>query len=87
MRTSPAFKIGDRVVYPNHGIGIIESIQEASTGRINKFYRLRLMANDSTVMVPMANISQVGLRRIITKKEIHQVFGVLKERDISVTRD
>ncbi len=87
MRTAPSFKIGDKVVYPNHGIGIIESIQESGGGRVDKFYRLRLLANDSTVMVPMANTSQVGLRRIITKKEIHNVFGVLKGVDIAVTRD
>jgi CarD family transcriptional regulator len=87
VRSSAVFKIGDKVVYPNHGIGVIESILEAGSDGVDKFYRLRLLANDSTVMVPLANTVQVGLRRVISKKEISEVFGILKGQEISVTRD
>ena len=82
------FKIGDKVVYPNHGIGTIESITERQAGvGLDKFYCLRLMANDSTVMVPTANTVQVGLRSVISKKEISGICGILKEGEIPVTRD
>ena len=82
------FKIGDKVVYPNHGIGIIEKISERLAGpSLDKFYCLRLMVNDSTVMVPMENTVQVGLRRVISKKEISGIYGILKGGHIPVTRD
>ncbi|PYQ11219.1 MAG: CarD family transcriptional regulator [Acidobacteria bacterium] len=79
------FKIGDKVVYPNHGIGVIEAIHQTSTGEANgSYYRLRILANDSTVMVPAANIIQVGLRRVISRKEIQKVFGILEDGQIAV---
>ena len=82
------FKIGDKVVYPNHGIGTIESITERPEGaRLDKFYCLRLMANDSTVMVPTTNTVQVGLRRVIAKKDLSGIYGILKGQEIEVTRD
>lgn len=88
VRTFGDFKIGEKVVYPNHGIGVIESIQERQgQDSADKFYRLRLLANDSTVMVPLENINQVGLRRVISKKEITGVFGILKGNEVAVTRD
>ena len=79
------FKVGDKVVYPNHGIGVIEDILKlaSETGNGN-FYRLRILSNDSTVTVPAANIEQVGLRRVITRKQIERVFGVLQDGDIPI---
>lgn len=79
------FKIGDKVVYPNHGIGVIEAIQTSPATESNgSYYRLRILANDSTVMVPAGNATQVGLRRVIGKKEIEKVFGILQDGDIPV---
>ncbi|HEU5180031.1 MAG TPA: CarD family transcriptional regulator [Candidatus Polarisedimenticolia bacterium] len=79
------FKIGDKVVYPNHGIGIIEEIRIISSDGMSNgsFYRLRILANDSTVMVPAANINQVGLRRVIARKEIQKVYGILEDGQIA----
>jgi CarD family transcriptional regulator len=75
------FKIGDKVVYPNHGIGVIEEIKATSPpGESNgSFYRLRILANDSTVMVPASNIAAVGLRRVIAKKEVQKVYTILED--------
>ncbi len=57
------FKIGDKVVYPNHGLGVIEEIEKRDLGnREQEFLRLRIMGNDSTVMVPRGNTENVGLR-------------------------
>ncbi len=82
------FKIGDKVVYPNHGLGIIEQIETRATGeREEEFLRLRIVANDSTVMVPRSNTASVGLRRIVTKKEIEQVYDVLKDTRVQVFDD
>ena len=82
------FKIGDKVVYPNHGLGIIEQIEKRATGdRIEEFLTLRIVANDSTVMVPRSNTTNVGLRRVVTKKEVEEVFDVLKDTKITLYDD
>jgi len=82
------FKIGDKVVYPNHGLGVIEQIEMRAIGdRSEEFLRLRIVSNDSTVMVPRGNTSNVGLRRVMNKKEIDQVFEILKDTNIRVFDD
>src|SRR5262249_1454707 len=59
------FEIGDKVVYPNHGVGIIEKISNRLVaGKFERFYLLRICSNDILVMVPTANASDVGLRKI-----------------------
>ncbi|OLC53041.1 MAG: hypothetical protein AUH92_06635 [Acidobacteria bacterium 13_1_40CM_4_69_4] len=82
------FKIGDKVVYPNHGLGVIEQIEKRATGdRMEEFLTLRIVANDSTVMVPRSNTANVGLRRVVTKKEVEEVFDVLKDTKITLYDD
>lgn len=82
------FKVGDKVVYPNHGIGVIEDIEKRDIGSIDaEFLRLRIMANDSMVMVPKGNTVNVGLRPIVSKKEVDQVFDVLKDNSVKVFDD
>ncbi|MGH9748380.1 MAG: CarD family transcriptional regulator [Candidatus Polarisedimenticolia bacterium] len=82
------FKIGDKVVYPNHGLGIIEQIERRSIGpREEEFLTLRIVSNDSTVMVPRSNTASVGLRRVITRKEIDDVFDVLKDTKVQIFDD
>ena len=63
-----SFKVGEKVVYPAHGVGVIESIQSKSIGGTErKFYMLRFLESDMTIMVPTENVDTVGLRRIIGK--------------------
>ena len=82
------FKIGDKVVYPNHGLGVIEQIEKREIGdRLEEFLRLRIVGNDSTVMVPRGNTANVGLRPIVSRKEIESVFDVLKDTRIKVFDD
>ena len=82
------FKIGDKVVYPNHGLGVIEQIEKRATGdRVEEFLTLRIVANDSTVMVPRSNTANVGLRRVVTRKEVEEVFDVLKDTKITLYDD
>lgn len=82
------FKVGDKVVYPNHGVGVIEQIEMRDMGtREEEFLRLRIMANDSTVMVPKGNTGNVGLRPIVTKKAVDRVFDVLKDDAVKVFDD
>lgn len=73
-----SFRIGEKVVYPNHGIGTIEEISSKKIeGNDNFFYHLRLVATNSVVMVPIKNAQQVGLRCPIRTQECDQLWGLL----------
>src|SRR5262249_34022564 len=73
------FKIGDKVVYPNHGIAVIENVNERDLGgKKVAFYQLRLCANNSLVMIPTDGINAVGLRKIITSKEVNKLYRILQ---------
>ncbi len=77
------FKVGDKVIYPNHGLGIVERIEEKTIlGTTCGFYHLRIVANETTVLVPVANVDGVGLRRAITDDEVERLFGLLGDGKI-----
>jgi CarD family transcriptional regulator, regulator of rRNA transcription len=77
-----AFEIGDKVIYPNHGLGTIERIETKTImGTTCGFYQLR-MANETTVFVPVDNVDGVGLRRAITDAEVERLFTLLGDGKI-----
>jgi CarD family transcriptional regulator len=77
-----AFEIGDKVIYPNHGLGIVERIETKTImGTTCGFYQLR-MANETTVFVPVDNVDGVGLRRAVSDNEIERLFGLLGDGKI-----
>ncbi len=72
------FHIGDKVVYPNHGVGVIEQISSRSIGAtIERFYLLNIKASSLKVMVPCNNAGSVGLRRVVRNGEIQKVLDLL----------
>jgi len=82
------FKIGDKVVYPNHGVGVIEQVARRSFGEVeSSFYCLRILSTDSTVMVPVDNTSSVGLRKVLTRRQITQVMKALKNEEVTTYDD
>jgi len=82
------FKVGDRVVYPNHGVGIVEKILSRTIAdQDTEFYSLRILSNDSTVMVPLSNTVNVGIRPIMTKKDVSKVYRVLQNGKFDITDD
>ncbi len=77
------FQIGDKVIYPNHGLGVVERIEEKTIlGTTCGFYHLRIAANDTTVLVPLANVDGVGLRRAIDDGEVDRLFKLLGDGKI-----
>ena len=77
------FKPGDKVVYPNHGVGEVEEIRKRSlAGTEQEFYHLRIYANETTVMVPVGNSRQVGLRKLFAKRKVAELFDHLKSGEI-----
>jgi len=77
-----AFEIGDKVIYPNHGLGVVERIETKTImGTTCGFYQLR-MANETTVFVPVDNVDGVGLRRAISDAEVERLFSLLGDGKI-----
>jgi CarD family transcriptional regulator len=77
-----AFEIGDKVIYPNHGLGVIERIETKTImGTTCGFYQLR-MAGETTVFVPVDNVDGVGLRRAINDDEVQRLFSLLGDGNI-----
>ncbi len=80
MSILPSFNVGDKVVYPNHGVGIIEQISSRSIGpNIEKFYLLHIQASSLKVMVPFHNVDSVGLRRVVRNGEVQKIIDFLTD--------
>ena len=72
------FQVGDKVVYPMHGAGIVESIEEKEIlGKKQEYYVLNLTLGGVKVMVPTQNVEQIGLRQVISKDEVDKVIDIL----------
>jgi CarD family transcriptional regulator len=82
------FQIGDKVVYPNQGVGTIENISIRAFGSaFEKFYLLRLGCNAMTVMVPFSNAANIGLRRVTKDREISRILSYLSNGWTTVNAD
>ena len=80
------FKVDDLAVYPAHGVGRIEAIEEKTIGGITQlFYIMRILDNDMKIMIPQDNAENVGLRNIISDEEVEQVYAILKKKDVEFT--
>ena len=79
------FKVGEKVVYPAHGVGVIESIQTKTiSGTARKFYMLRILDSDMTIMIPTENVGSVGLRRIIGRDMVAKVYKILRDKKVEI---
>jgi len=78
------FEIGDKAVYPGHGVGVIEKIENREISGSNKsFYVMRILDNGMTIMIPTDHTNVVGLREVIPEVMVPKVFQILKEKDVS----
>ncbi len=72
------FHVGDKVVYPNHGVGVIEQISSRQVGTtVEKFYLLNIKASSLKVMVPCHNVGSVGIRRVVRNGEVQKILDFL----------
>ena len=75
------FHIGDKAVYPGHGVAEVMGVERREiAGSAIEFYVLRVLENDMKVMVPKKNASAVGLRQIVDKQQVEEVYEVLTRR-------
>jgi CarD family transcriptional regulator len=76
------FQVGEKVVYPNHGVATIENISSrAFAGHYERFYLLRLTYNSLMVLVPFSHADDLRLRRVTRNGEVARVISFLSEGD------
>ncbi len=77
------FQVGDKVIYPNHGLGVVDCIETKTIlGTTCGFYHLRMAASDTSVLVPLDNVESVGLRRAVSDREVAKLFTLLGDGKI-----
>jgi len=82
------FSVGDKVVYPMHGAGVIESIEEREIlGQKQSYYVLKMPLGDMKVMIPTQNVEGIGIREIIDRRDVSKVYEILQDHDVNVTRN
>jgi len=81
------FSVGDKAVYPAHGVGEVVSIEKREiAGSQQQFYILKIIDSGMTIMVPTSNVRNVGLREVISADEVETVYAILKEKgDFTIT--
>lgn len=74
------FSVGDKVVYPMHGAGVIEAIEEKEIlGETKQYYVMKIPIGDMKVMIPLGNGNEIGLREVADESSINQMMNVLKK--------
>jgi CarD family transcriptional regulator len=88
MATNPVFQVGDKVVYPNHGVGTIEQISSRTMGpTVERFYMLKIKASSLKVMIPLHSAGNVGLRKVVKNGEVQKIFAFLADGDCESNAD
>src|SRR5215475_13049651 len=74
------FQIGERVVYPNHGVGIIEQIGTRTLGQqVERYYLLNIKSSNLRVTVPFHSVVTVGMRRVVKNGDIQKMLNCMVE--------
>lgn len=81
------FNIGDKIVYPIHGAGIIESIEEKEIlGCKNKYYIMKMPIGDMSVMIPLDNIEALGIRMVVDRETASKVLDILAQEPTEMNK-
>ena len=81
------FKIGDKAVYPAHGVAEVVGIENKEiNSQVCSFYVLKVLDTEMQILVPKAKAEQVGLRPIATVDEVEEVFDILREQDVHIDK-
>lgn len=73
------FTVGDKIVYPMHGAGIIEEIERKKIlGETREYYILRVPCGDMKIMIPVNSSDDIGVRGIVSQNELEEVFAFLR---------
>ena len=81
------FKIGEKAVYPAHGVAEVIGIEKKEINTtVCSFYVLKVLATGMQILVPKDKADQVGLRPVATSSEIEEVFDILREKDVHIDK-
>lgn len=76
------FEKGQYVVYPGHGVGVIEEVKEVRVnGEAEKVYVLRPLRSKSTLIIPVKNATSTGIRKVISPSEVDNILDYLSKRE------
>lgn len=79
-------KIGDKVIYPNQGLGVIEDIQQGTyNGETFKIFHVRIICNNTLVLVPYTSAQEIGIRRPISESCIKQIWDFMRKGAVDIT--
>ncbi len=86
------FKVGDKIVYPNQGVGVVEEICKTAafsddSAESCSFYRLRILGSDTTVLVPIEKSDILGLRSVISKDKVSKLLTMLRKKTPKSSRN
>ncbi|MGD9569518.1 MAG: CarD family transcriptional regulator [Sedimentibacter sp.] len=74
------FNLGDKVVYPMHGAGVIETVEKKEIlGEVKNYFVLKMPIGEMKLMIPVDNVNNIGLRNIIDKDAVEKVYEILKQ--------
>jgi CarD family transcriptional regulator len=75
------YNVGDKIVYPMHGAGVIESIEEKEIlGHRQSYYVMKMPIGDMKVMIPTHNVRDIGIRGVVTAQDVDKVFEILSDQ-------
>jgi len=84
MARRKRYKVGDQVVYPQHGVATIQKIEDKEVlGAKQSYLVLELDEGDLTLMVPAASVEEVGIRNLIGKEQVEEVLGILGKAKVT----
>ena len=82
------YQIGDKVVHPMHGAGVIDSIvQRKVAGQIQEYYLLRLSVGSMTVMIPTENTQEIGVRPVVSGQEAESLISAMESIEVDMAQN
>jgi len=85
QNSEASFVVGDMAVHPAHGVGEVTGIEKRDLGgSMNLFYVMKIIDTGLKVMIPTSSVAQVGLRRVMSKKEADKVLRILRAPEVAV---
>lgn len=82
------YQVGDKVVHPMHGAGIIDSIvQRKVAGQTQDYYLLKLSAGSMMVMIPTGSTEEIGVRPVVTREEAEDILSAMEHLEVDMTQN
>jgi len=82
------YEVGSKVVYPLHGVGVISSIEEKTVlGKTHSYYIIKLGISDMTVMIPVEKSEELGLRQIVSSKDVKDALKLIRGEITHIEED